>query len=137
MERICCLILQIVKFGIVGVIAAVIDVGTLVLLREGFGVNELAAAPAAFTVSVVVNYTLSMRFVFSSKGRNKMREFTVFVLLSVGGLGINQLVMWCGVTKLGAHYLAVKLFAMIIVPMYNFATRKIFLEKRDGKAAEG
>jgi putative flippase GtrA len=72
-----------------------------------------------------------MAFVFKSKNRNKVKEFIVFVLLSAGGLCLNQLVLWIGVRLTSVNYLIVKLFAMIIVPIYNFITRKIFIESKD------
>ena len=45
----------------VGVIAFVIDYGSLALLTEVFGVNYLVSATIPFTVSVVFNYLASMR----------------------------------------------------------------------------
>lgn len=124
------LLCQIIKFGIVGVIAAITDVGVLVLLTEVFSVGVLLSSAVSFCVSVVVNYLLSMKFVFESKGKNPVGEFIIFVGLSVGGLLINQLVMWLGADILKIYYLYVKISAMVIVPIYNFITRKVFLEKK-------
>ena len=132
------LIIQLVKFGFVGVIAAAIDVGVLVLFTEVFGADVLISSGISFCVSVIANYILSMKFVFKSKGQSKLKEFMVFVLLSVGGLCINQFIMWLGTEKFSFYYLAVKLAAMVIVPIYNFITRKVFLEKKqsDGGLAQ-
>lgn len=132
------LIIQLVKFGFVGVIAAAIDVGVLVLFTEVFGADVLISSGISFCVSVIANYILSMKFVFKGKGQSKLKEFTVFVLLSVGGLCINQFIMWLGTEKFSFYYLAVKLAAMVIVPIYNFITRKVFLEKKqsDGGLAQ-
>ena len=124
------LIIQLIKFGIVGVIAAVIDVGVLMFLKEMLGDDVLVASAISFTASVTVNYILSMLFVFESNGDNKLKEFVVFVALSIGGLLINQLIMWFGTHYMNTYYLWVKIFAMLFVPLYNFVTRKIFLEKR-------
>ena len=90
------------KFGVVGVIAFCIDYGILALLTEVFGVNYLVSATISFTVSVVFNYVASMRYVFTHKeGMSKRREFIIFVVLSVIGLGINNLCMWAGVELFG------------------------------------
>ena len=72
-----------------------------------------------------------MTFVFKSKNENKLREFVLFVLLSIGGLCLNQFILWIGVRFTSVYYLIVKLLAMIIVPVYNFVTRKIFLESKE------
>lgn len=124
------MILQLIKFGIVGTIAGIVDVGVLVILKELLLVNVLHASAISFCVSVTVNYFLSMAFVFKRKEQSKIKEFILFVLLSVGGLCLNQLILWGGVEFISIHYLIVKFFAMVIVPIYNFITRKIFLEKR-------
>ena len=124
------LIVQLIKFGIVGVIAAIIDVGVLVLLKELLSMDVLLASALSFSASVVVNYILSMLFVFKSDNDNKIKEFVVFVALSVGGLLLNQFIMWIGTEFLTIYYLWVKIFAFVFVPVYNFVTRKIFLEKK-------
>jgi putative flippase GtrA len=125
------LLLQLIKFGIVGVIAAGVDVGVLVLLRETFNVDVLISSTVSFCVSVIVNYLLSMRFVFKSKNQGKVKEFIIFVILSIRGLCLNQLILWLGVNYTTIHYLLVKIIAMIAVPIYNFVTRKIFIESKD------
>ncbi len=126
------LIAQFMKFGVVGVIAFVIDYGLMVLLTEAFGVNYLISATISFTVSVVFNYVASMRYVFRHKeGMSRRREFVIFVVLSVIGLGINNALMWLGTGVLGISYLITKLFATAVVMLWNFVTRKKFLDAGD------
>ena len=124
------IIIQLIKFGIVGVIATVIDFEVLMFLKELMHIDVLAASAVAFSVSVIANYILSMLFVFESRGNSKVKEFLVFVVLSIGGLLLNQFIMWLGTEIMTAYYLWVKVFALVFVPIYNFITRKIFLEKK-------
>ena len=124
------LIIQLIKFGIVGVIATLIDLAVLMLLKEFMHIDILVASAVAFSVSVIANYILSMLFVFESSGNSKVKEFLVFVVLSIGGLLLNQFIMWIGTEIMTAYYLWVKAFALVFVPIYNFITRKIFLEKK-------
>ena len=125
------MILQLIKFGIVGVIAAFVDVGVLVMLKEFLHIEVLIASMISFCVSVIANYLLSMSFVFKSKGQGKLKEFIIFVVLSIGGLCLNQLILWIGVKFTSVYYLIVKFLAMVIVPIYYFITRKIFLESKE------
>ena len=125
------MILQIIRFGLVGVIATVIDFATLIALKELVGVDVMIASAIAFCVSVAANYVLSMAFVFKSKNQNKIKEFIVFLLLSVGGLGVNEVILWLGVKLASIYYIIVKLFATVIVMVYNFITRKLFLESKE------
>lgn len=124
------MLLQLIKFGAVGVIAALVDVGVLVVLKELFGVDVLLASAISFTVSVSVNYILSMTYVFKGKKQSRLREFVIFVFLSIGGLCLNQFILWVGVQFTSVYYLVIKFLAMLIVPVYNFITRKIFLEAK-------
>lgn len=120
---------QFMKFGVVGALAFCIDYGLLALLTEAFGVNYLVSATISFTVSVVFNYLASMRYVFTHKeDMSRRREFVIFTILSVIGLLINNVCMWAGVELLGVHYLIVKIAATAIVMVWNFVTRKIFLD---------
>mgnify|MGYP002519589731 FL=1 len=54
----------------------------------------------------------------------------VFILLSIVGLGINELIMWIMDKEFGIYYMISKIVATIVVMCYNFITRKLFLEKR-------
>lgn len=132
------LIQQILKFGVVGFLCFFIEYGLLILFRELIGLPVLVANCFAFIVSMIVNYVLSIIFVFETdKKKNKVKEFVVFTLFSVGGLLINQFVMWAGTAVLDSFwnrsYIIVKPFATGVVMVYNFITRKLFIEKKPGK----
>lgn len=134
------LIEQFAKFGVVGVIAFIIDYGTMVALTELFGVPYLASTTAGFIVSVIFNYFASMKYVFARReDMGRAREFTIFVVLSVIGLGLNDVLMWGFVDILGGDYRIMKILVTAIVMVYNFITRKIFLEKHEQEtpAADG
>ena len=132
------LIEQLLKFGVVGAIALLIDFGLMVLLTELFGLNPILSAAISFTVSLICNYLLSMRFVFSRRDDlSRRREFVIFVVLALIGLGINELIMWLGDVTLNAAgidyahsnlYMAVKIFASAVVSLWNFFSRKRWLD---------
>lgn len=126
------LIAQFMKFGIVGVIAFVIDYGFMVLLTEAFGVPYLISTTVSFIISVIFNYFASMRFVFKRKDdMSRRREFIIFVVLSVIGLVINDVFMWLMVDFLFIDYRISKIVVTFIVAVWNFVTRKIFLEAKE------
>ena len=123
------LIAQLMKFGVVGVVAFVIDYGLLIFLTEVFHIDYLISATISFIVSVVFNYVASMRYVFSHReGMSRRREFVIFIVLSVLGLIINDVGMWVGVSLLAVDYRITKIVATVIVMVWNFVTRKIFLD---------
>lgn len=123
------LVEQIMRFGAVGAIAFIIDYGVMVLLTEAFGVPPVASATASFIVSVAFNYVASMKYVFTHKrDMSRNREFAVFVSLSIAGLLINDAIMWTGTEIMFIDYRIVKVAATAIVMVWNFVTRKIFLD---------
>ena len=125
------LIEQMIKFGFVGFLCFFIDYGIMVLLTELGGIVYLGSSACSFTVSVIVNYILSVTFVFETdKEKSRIKEFIVFVFLSIIGLGINQLCMWFGVELLHISYLIVKIGATAVVMVYNFISRKLIIEKK-------
>jgi len=122
------LIDQILKFGVVGGIAFVIDYSILYILTEFGGINPLISAAIAFTISVIFNYIASIKWVFDVNKKQTKKEIIIFFGLSVIGLGINELIIYIG-NNLNIHYMISKLASTFIVMIYNFITRKIFIEK--------
>jgi len=124
---------QILRFGVVGVIATLVDYGLFLLLTDVCHLHYLIANPIAFLVSVIINYILSVKFVFETdKRRSAGVEFTFFALMSAVGLGINELALWLLSGLLLVPYQLSKLAATAVVMVYNFITRKLFLERKDG-----
>ena len=123
---------QIIKFGFVGGTAFIIDAGVLFILTEFFNIHYLISGAISFTASVIYNYILSVRWVFDARTDvNKAQELTVFIGLSVIGLGLNQVLMWIFVDKLNIYYMLSKIIATAIVMVYNFITRKLFIERKN------
>ena len=132
---------QIVKFGIVGFISFGIDYVTGLIVLN---LASLIGSVAGFTVSVIANYILSFKFVFERKeDMNKKVEFITFVVLSLIGMLLNSFLIWIVVgpiyggnvalqQNIGHNliYTIAKVFSTAIVMVYNFVTRKIFLEKK-------
>ena len=150
------LIDQILKFGVVGIISFIVDfvitmaVSTLLRTSVGMTTSQAALVGAffGFVISVIVNYILSMKYVFERReDLDRKKEFTIFVVLSIIGLGINELIIlfcidlvyanWAWLHDLIGATLATagaKIVATAVVMVYNFVTRKIFLENKDGQA---
>lgn len=123
------LVKQILKFGLVGGIAFAIDYGLFAILTT-LKMHYLIAQIISFSVSLAFNYIASIKWVFDAK-KQTLKETIIFIVLSVIGLGINELLLYIGVDKMGYHELIVKLVATFIVMVYNFITRKLIVEKRN------
>ena len=123
------LFIQIFKFGIVGGTAFVIDFVFLYLFKEFCHFPVLVSNTLSFCISVIYNYIASVKWVFDvNKEKNARKQFVIFIIFSVIGLILNDLIMWISVDLLNIHYLLAKIIATFIVMIFNFITRKIFLE---------
>lgn len=123
------LLLQIFKFGIVGGIAFIIDYSIMVICKEIFHFSVLLSAFFGFTISVIYNYIASVKWVFNvNQEKSKTKNFILFIIFSVIGLILTEIIMWLGTDIIKISYLIVKIIATIIVMIFNFVTRKIFLE---------
>lgn len=121
---------QIIKFGIVGGLAFLIDYGIMVLCKEVFRFDVLVAAGFGFTVSVIFNYIASVKWVFNvNENNSKSKQFIIFIIFSIIGLIITEIIMYIGTDIMKISYLIVKVGATLIVMVFNFITRKLFLEK--------
>ena len=137
---------QLIKFGLVGALCFCIDYGIYTALCF-LNVYYLIAAFFGFVISVIVNYLLSMKYVFVRKDNmDRKREFTIFLVLSVFGLLLNEVLIYACFDGLYMHIsyihdmmsdhgamLIGKLVATAIVMVFNFITRKIFLEKKENE----
>jgi putative flippase GtrA len=144
------LLAQLIKFGFVGGLCFLIDFAISTILFDLLnGILSRNAATAiggfvGFTVSVVINYILSMKFVFERKeDMSRKKEFVIFVILSIIGLGVNEIILLVcsgiytssetlsGLVGDTLWFAISKIIATAIVMVYNFISRKIFLEKKD------
>lgn len=123
------LVKQILKFGVVGGGAFLIDYSILYLLTEFVGIHYLISSVISFIISLIFNYILSIYWVFDVTKKQTAKEILIFTILSVIGLGINQVIMYVGSDLLNVYYMLTKLVATFIVMVWNFVTRKIFIEK--------
>lgn len=126
------LLKQLIKFGIVGVISTLLDYGLMILFTEVFGLYYLLSSTLSYGISLIFNYLASMKYVFQSREDvSRLKEFLIFTVLCLMGMGINQLMLWLIVENLGIDYRISKILATAVVMVWNFVTRKLFLEKKE------
>lgn len=123
------LVNKIIRFSIVGGIATIIDFACLFIFKEFLNFNVILANTLSFIISVTYNYIASITWVFdTNKNKNKKVQFVLFVIFSIVGLIINNIILYILTDKLNIYYLISKVVATMIVMIFNFITRKKFLE---------
>ena len=124
------LLSQFFRYSLVGAVAFLVDYSVLYVLTEYLNIYYLLSATLSFIAGLIVNYLLSLKWVFhNSKLRSKTVEFGVYGLIGIVGLVLNNLIIYCLTEYLLVYYMISKLIAVGIVMVWNFAGRRFILFK--------
>ena len=117
---------EVFRFLAVGGGCFLLEYALLFSLTEYGGLASLVSAPIAFTISLVVNYILCVYVVFHVKHQGT-KQMILFIVTSIMGLGLNQLVMWFCIDILAIWYMFAKIVASAIVMIWNYFTKRFIL----------
>ena len=93
-KRLTDLIPELARFGVVGLIGAIIDLGGADYLHVHLGIEPMAAKAISITAATVVTYLGSRFWTFRHRvNQALLREGVLFVVLNVIGLGIAEAVI--------------------------------------------
>ena len=121
-------LIQLFRYTFVGGFAFIVDFSLLVILTEFCGVHYLISTAIALTIGLSINYCLSVIWVFDKrKLANRSIEFTLFAIIGIVGLGLNELFIWLFTEFAGFHYLISKIISTAIIYLWNFFARKFIL----------
>lgn len=147
---------EIIRFVLVGGLATIIDFLCMSLfiyvcnasiynnIIEVFLSNTQATTwsvvvgtGVGFVISLVVNYILSLLFVFRVDNQNAKttKGIILFLILSLVSLGIQTLLMYLGYDILRLNKWLLKVIITIITMIFNYLTRKklVFVNKNNIK----
>jgi len=117
-------LIQFIRYGIVVAVAGPIDLGGYIVLKASFHIYYVLAATISFTASLVVNYLLSVAWVWTNHtGRQRHVDATIFILIGIVGLGITDLVVYWLTSYAHLNYIVSKLVAFIVVFFWSFGAR--------------
>ena len=125
---------QFLRYILTGGIAFFSDFAFFALCLYVLNWHYLVANLVALVVGLVLNYVLSILWVFTACKRffkkRKILEFSLFALVGVAGVGLNQLLMYLMIGVLGVNEIVAKMAAAAIVLMWNFGGRKLMLFRK-------
>lgn len=119
---------QIIKFCFTGGLCTVIDFGVLFVLTEQIGLSYVISNIISVSLSTIVNYILSKIIVFNFS--NTLRNFVVFIILSIVGLIINESLIILCVNVFTIDYKLGKIMVTGVVMYFNYLTRKYMLKEK-------
>jgi putative flippase GtrA len=98
------LIPELLKFGVVGGIGAVIDLGGAAVLHGKYHVGPLESKAISTTIATIVTYLGSRFWTFKHRENKALgREATLFIVLNVVGLAIAEAVIALVTYGFGRH----------------------------------
>ena len=84
------LVHEIAKFGVVGAVGFVVQLGVQNLMHSGFGVGPLTSIVIGYAIATVVTFVGNRHWAFKHrKGKGLGQEGVLFVLLNVVGIFIQ------------------------------------------------
>ncbi len=134
------LIREFLKYVFVGGIAFLADIGAIYVFKEyilfSLPYSLYISVVIGFIIGLLVNYTLSVLFVFNgAKEAVKGEEFSFFMqfaLIGVIGLLLTEALIFFGTEILKVNYLIVKVFAAAAVLIWNYGARKYLIVRKIG-----
>ncbi|MDA3939481.1 MAG: GtrA family protein [Spirochaetia bacterium] len=121
-------LVEFLRYFLVSVVSLGTDFLLLYLLTSLAGLHYLVSAVVSYFAGMFVNYFLSTYWVFTKrKISNRAAEFTVFAIIGIVGLGVNELLMWLLTEVVLLHYLISRIFSAGIGYVWKYIVRKYFL----------
>lgn len=119
------LLIQFIKYCLVGGIATIFDWGTYSITLFLFNINYQICTIAGFILGLIVNFILSKKMVFKEKSKVGKYEFIMYVVIGVIGLLFTTGLMYIFVEKLIFNPLTSRMLTTVLVLIWNFVGRKL------------
>ena len=112
------MIFKFIKFIVVGFSGMFVDFSITILLKEKLHVNRFIANSAGFTFAASSNYLFNRFWTFHSNNPKIFVEYSKFLIISLIGLLINNLIIYLLEKKL--RFFFAKFIAIMITSLWNF-----------------
>lgn len=113
-------LIKFLKFCIVGFSGMFIDFGTTWLLKEKIRINKYIANSTGFILAASSNYIWNRFWTFRSENKQYVTEYFSFIIISLAGLAINNVIIYLLNDKLRLNFYLSKLIAIGVVTIWNF-----------------
>ncbi len=113
-------ILKFLKFAAVGFSGLLVDYAFTYIFKEWLKVQKYVANSIGFTIAASTNYLLNRVWTFESDNPDIAMEYSEFLIISIIGLGLNNLILWLIVKRFKINFYLAKFFAIIVVTLWNF-----------------
>lgn len=116
---------QFLRYGSVGVAAAVVHYGVLFGLVQSGLTGDVLGTLAGFIAGGIVSYMLNRRFTFVSDKAHGA-AMPRFVAIAFGGFVLTGVLMWILSDTFGVHYMIAQPVITVIVMFWTFAGNRFW-----------
>jgi putative flippase GtrA len=117
--------MKILTYFLVGSISAVIDISLFAIFAGYLKFPWAMVSVITFIIATLVNYFLSIRFVFKSGLRyKKHHEILGVFIVSALALLLNQMFLYLFIEKMNIHIITSKCLSTSLLFLWNYYGRK-------------
>lgn len=122
---------QFVRFGIVGLSGAAVNIAlfNLLILIKFFDQYYLLAATIGFIASAINNFAWNRHWTFKVKHKALFAHFLHYLAVAVIGLVMNLCIMRIFIEEFGLNKTMANIVAIAFVSIFNFALNRLWVFK--------
>ena len=114
------MILQLLKFIIIGFSGLIIDFLITFLCKEKIKLNGYISNSIGFSFAACSNYFINRIWTFKSINTEILNELSSFFLIAIIGLIINNIILYSIINQYRINFYFAKLIAIILTTLWNF-----------------
>lgn len=119
---------RITKYLVSGSISAVVNIGSLFILVQVFGVYYLAGSVVAFFFGVVISFVLQKFWTFEDSATEGIyRQFAFFLMVVLPNLALNTLLVYVLVDRFAVWYLLAQIATGIVITVTGYLSYHFFV----------
>lgn len=119
-------IFKFLKFGVVGILGMAVDFLITWLCKEKLQFDKYISNSIGFIIAASSNYFFNRVWTFQSTNNQIVKEYSSFLLISIFGLGLNNLIIYVVHEKMKFNFYLAKVIATGIVVLWNFFANYFF-----------
>ena len=117
-----------------GGLTTLVSILSFWLFTAGLGLNELVANVLSWILAVLFAYLTNARWVFDARPQSageRLGQLLRFYAGRLVTLGVEELLLWIFITRLGLPAMPVKIAAQVVVIVLNFVISKLLVFKKE------
>lgn len=116
-------ITKFIKYGLVGALGLVVDMGIFYLMNQKLGINYAISNITSSSLAVIHNFILNSYFTFKVTDK-KLQRFVSFYLIALVGMAISTGILALFIDLLKIDSMLSKLIAVLFVATIQFFFNK-------------